>query len=207
MDFNSHLKNHFKAYDSETTHQILADNFKLKNFPNGKRIVLCVGAIGAGKSTVIANMYEQHLLDVPYISDQIVAQKLSSPDAPRPAADRVAAATHKIAQNLVKSGRSFCWEPEDISGRYLEVVDFAKAQGFRIDVFFVMTDTAKINLARKGAHLAKPNDVVESFNGIKKQVINLIEKCDHLYMFDNSLQLCQTKERNAKKELGESFCL
>ena len=78
MDFNSHLKNHFKAYDSETTHQILADNFKLKNFPNGKRIVLCVGAIGAGKSTVIANMYEQHLLDVPYISDQIVAQKLSS---------------------------------------------------------------------------------------------------------------------------------
>lgn len=204
---NTYLKKHLKAYDDETTNQILAENFKLKNFPNSKRIVLCVGAIGAGKSTVIANMYEQQLLNVPYISDQIVAQKLSSPNAPLPVAEKIAAATHKIAENLVKSGRSFCWEPEDINGKYLEIVDFAKAQGFRIDVFFVMTDAAHINLARKGAHLARPNDVLQSFNCIKKQVINLIEKCDNLYMFDNSVQLCQTKERVAKKEMGESFCL
>ena len=210
MHLNTYIKNHFKAYDNQTTQQILAENFSLNNLPKGKTIFLCVGAIGAGKSTVLANMYEQNVLNFPYLSDKIVAEKLSSAVGTRPGQNQIAAATHKIAQNLVKSGHSFCWEPEDITAKYLEIVDFAKANGYAIEVFYVMTDTASINLMRKNmraGQVASAQDVQESFSGISKQVIKLIEKCDNLYMFDNSWQLNQTNQRNIEKELGESFCL
>ncbi|MBR2221153.1 MAG: hypothetical protein IJ975_03360 [Clostridia bacterium] len=211
MQLNAYLQKHFTPFDYATTQKILAEKFNLKNLSNGKKIFLCVGAIGSGKSTVIANLYAQNLLHYPYLSDKIVAEKLSSTGAPKSTCEQVAAATHKIAKNLVKSGHSFCWEPEDTNGKYLEIVDFAKKQGFKIEVFYVMTDAVNINLGRTMQRFGQSTtaqQVLDSFYGIEKQVIKLIEHCDTLDMFDNTSQFGQTKPRaNAQKETGETFCL
>lgn len=201
MLLNTYVKNNFKAYDEQTTKNILSQHFRLKNFPNGKRLFLCVGADGAGKSTVIANLYKQKILDIPYISQDFFQAKCTAKLSDELRARQFASlATDKITQNLVRSGCSFCYETTLARTNAEDLVKIAKKNGYKILVFFVMTDSPTINVERvnnsidcQHKELIK-KQILECYNNINKSIVGILDMCDDLYMFDNSQNLTQTND-------------
>lgn len=187
----------FTVLDETTTKNILSQNFRLKNFPNGKKMFLCVGARGSGKSTVIANMYKQNMLDVPYISSEIFLHKnllaINNPHR----TELSKKASQIVTSNLIKSGCSFCLETELASQETFEAIFNAKKNGYKICVCYVMTDNPEINLARvDNLAINRQSEIIHAHNAFKNRVVKLIEICDELFMFDNSKNLTQTKDNN-----------
>lgn len=194
MQLHQFVKQNFKVLDSKTTLQILTQNFRLKNFPNGKKIFLCVGPKGSGKSTVIANLYQHNVLDLPYISGDAFLQ-VQNPKFQNP--HLAQKASMLVTENLVKCGSSFCLESELADPKNFEILSQAKKNGYKISVFYVMTDMPNINLSRMtNANARELTEMIEEHNSFKPRVVKLIEICDELYMYDNSKNLTQTNDND-----------
>ena len=211
MQTNAFNTKNFQMISYEETTKILSQNFRLKNLPNGKTIFLCVGAHGSGKSTFLANLYKQKLLTLPYLNKKAFQSHFAK-NTDVDLQQKCTLATNKIAENMVKSGHSFCWETEDQAATYFPLIEKAKKQGYHIGVVFVQIAHAKTNLQRvdqraeKGGANCHPLEILESIDWAKKQAIKLIEICDEFFIFDNSKDLVQTKGKDMEKN-GRNFCL
>lgn len=203
MSFDDFVKSNFCSIDDLTTKKILADKTQYSKCPCDKKMVMCVGADGAGKSTLIANLYANNVIDMPFVSAEFVEKKLvgSAGQMQQQLSSNVSA---RLAEKLLGQNASFCYEAQSNCPNCVALAKSAKQRGYKIVVFYVMTNSSDINIGRAEkqdvpAKKLSAEHLKKSEQNVKQQVIGLISVCDHLYMFDNSKELSQTNISEIQK--------
>lgn len=184
-----------KAFDNQTTTKILL-SVTNKKTDEEKCLYIFAGPNGSGKSTLIANCYVNGKLECPYINaDLNCITKFSEIEDENQRNERAMFYTIEQVKNLIKEGKSFCYETVLSHPSKLEMMKSAKNAGFKIKAVFVYTKSPEINIERvkmralQGGHDV-PVDKIEKryYRSLENSKI-LKEIADEFFMFDNSQTL------------------
>lgn len=97
-----------------------------------------------------------------------------------------------LREQLVLSGQTFSFESVLSDPSKLEEIEFAKACGFRIYLYFVCTVDPDINVARVanrvclGGHRVPEARIRERYRRTLENLYPALLLCDRAYLFDNS---------------------
>lgn len=217
MNLNTFFDTNFKAFDEAVSNEILTRKFRPEKCPHKKKIDLCVGAKGAGKSTFVANLYEYGFVRVPYFDKKMIIKKYGQQVSSHAECElRANKVVNALAERLISEGRSFCVETDFEDTALLDTIISAKKHGYELAVHWVRTNDAQTNIERVQVLNGNVNaqKFMTSHEAMRAHIIRLIEFCNTLDIFDNSKDLTQTKERlkNPKKQIekekvDEGFCL
>ncbi|MBX3617514.1 AAA family ATPase [Nitrosomonas sp.] len=154
-----------------------------------KQLWLLAGGNGAGKSTFYRTRLAPRSLS--FVNADIIA-KLLYPQAPEAHSYQAAKLAEQMRLQLLRHGRSFCFETVFSHPSKIDFVAQAKSLGFEIVLVFIHLGDPALNQARivqrvsEGGHNV-PYDKV--FNRIPR-TLKLIKKtfslCDQVYILDNS---------------------
>lgn len=186
-------KKDFQPYTYEQTQRVLNQRC-VQNFPSTKEIVLVVGADGSGKSTLIANLYNNNLLALPYINKEIYERKFCGRITDEIARRNNAVyKTIEYVSDLINKGKSFCYEANLLNSQELGLIEEAKKYGYRITVIYAYTNNYDINISRvstrsgQGGEALSSNEIKIEFENCESQATKLIPICNEFHTFDNSL--------------------
>lgn len=211
----SAFKKAYKAYTGSDIRTILEQHFvnsNQKDNQNQKSVVLVIGPTGSGKSNFISNLYKLNVINLPYFNSKRCAgddKFFSSIVGDEGKCETLKKHCESMAENYIKSGLSFCYETNSLSGDF-NLAQIAKENGYEVKVFYVYTDSHNINLDRAPKYVnALGKDYMEaSLNrqdeGMKEEIIKVIPYCDHLYFFNNSKNLEQTIIANKDDDMNKS---
>lgn len=154
-----------------------------------RQLWLLAGGNGAGKSTFYQRFLQPSGL--PFVNADILARNLY-PDAPEAYSYEAARIAESLREQLLLTGRSFCFETVFSHPSKVDLVAQAKALGYDIVLVVLHLDTVALNQARiaqrvhEGGH-SVPQDKVAS--RIPRTLQNLkaaIPLCDEVRVLDNS---------------------
>ncbi|MEO9227809.1 MAG: zeta toxin family protein [Devosia sp.] len=133
------------------------------------RMVVFAGPNGFGKSTVIDGLKQAEAFPTLYINaddtSRVELSDIADPLARNLKAAQLAGSRRRAA---IEDGKSFAFETVMSTPGKLALLDKAKANGFTVDLIFVTTETAAINVMRvenrvaKGGHSVDPEKIRES---------------------------------------------
>lgn len=155
-----------------------------------KQLWLLVGGNGAGKTT----FYNLRLapLGIPFVNADILAGELY-PDAPEENSIKAARVAEEIRYNLIREGRSFCFETVFSHPSKIDFVAHAKALGYEIIMVFIHLNSAMLNKARVAQRVASGGHNVPEIR-VEQRIPRLLEHvktamplCDQVRILDNSL--------------------
>ncbi|MFT6218698.1 MAG: putative ABC-type ATPase [Cycloclasticus pugetii] len=159
------------------------------NTHNKKQLWLLAGGNGAGKSTFYRTRLEP--LGMAFINADILAQQLYPNEAEQRSYEAA-----KIAENirleLLKEGRSFCFETVFSHPSKIDFIAKAKALGYEIVLVYIHLETAALNQARvsqrvsEGAHHVPSDKVISRLPRVMKNIKQVLPLCDFSYLLDNS---------------------
>ena len=207
----------FKVYDQQTRKNLLDQHLLgsgKKIEKNTKNILIVIGPKYSGKSTLISNLYENKLIDYPYVNTEAFETANIYPKNTQSEKAQHIVQTEEIAKKLIEQGKSFCFETDGFS-KNDPFVKMAKDNGYVIKAFYVYTSSPAINFDRIENVCAETEkeqickEIILQDKAMRQDVSKIIEYCDNLYFFDNSQNLEQTNnilnKPNGKGEKG--FCL
>ena len=159
------------------------------NARNKKQLWLLAGGNGAGKSTFYRTRLEP--LGMAFINADILAQQLYPNEAEQRSYEAA-----KIAENirleLLKEGRSFCFETVFSHPSKIDFIAKAKALGYEIVLVYIHLETAALNQARvsqrvsEGGHHVPSDKVISRLPRVMKNIKQVLPLCDFSYLLDNS---------------------
>jgi predicted ABC-type ATPase len=146
-------------------------------------ITVFAGPNGSGKSTITAAL--PHVTP-PYINaDDIMRSTLCSNIEAAVMAD-------KLRHDRIESGSSFSFETVLSTPRNLDLLKEAKARGYSIHGFFVLTTSADLNVLRvearfqNGGHHVPADKVRSRFVKSLANIPEFIDICDICHILDNT---------------------
>lgn len=154
-----------------------------------KQLWLLAGGNGAGKST----FYHTRLAasGLPFVNADIIA-KLLYPQAPEAHSYQAAKLAEQMRLQLLRQGRSFCFETVFSHPSKIDFVAHAKALGYEIVLVFIHLGHPALNQARiaqrvsEGGHYVPEDKVISRIPRTLKLIKQTLPLCDQLYILDNS---------------------
>ncbi len=160
-------------------------------------LTLIAGPNGSGKTTLVSKMLTVGNSGILVNADQIAsslvirkAEKTLSLETQFEAAK----AAEEMRWSLLSQQISFATETVmSDRGRWLEFVSEAKAQGYRVVLYFVTTEDPSINIKRvaerinAGGHAVDENKIISRYYRVMGEVLPVIlTMVDEAILFDNS---------------------
>lgn len=165
-------------------------------------IYIVAGPEGSGKSAMLQQNAAQreglspHLkgehigADKPLLSGAKASELLGDKSANSHAASQVVALQQ--ARNAVAEKKSFTYETSFANRGDLNLVDQAKANGYRVVIAHVQTGSAELNVARvaerarEGGRDASPAAVRQEYQAAPKLIAEASKKADYTFVMDSS---------------------
>ena len=159
----------------------------------GPRMIVFAGPNGSGKSTVTDGLKLDEEFPGVYINaDDIARTELGHiPDVTQRNLDAAKLAEQRRKDALDK-GQPFAFETVMSTPGKLALLQEAKGKGFQVELVFVTTRDADINIARVsnrvalGGHQVEPNKVRERYERAMQLLPSAVELADTADAFDNS---------------------
>ncbi len=154
-----------------------------------KQLWLLSGGNGAGKTTFYKTQLQPH--GIPFVNADILAKQLY-PEQPEQHSYEAAKIAEEIRINLLKEGRTFCFETVFSHPSKIDFVAQAKTYGYEVVLVFIHLTTVNLNMARisqrvsEGGHNVPDEKVIKRIPRTLKNVRDVIPLCDHIYLMDNS---------------------
>jgi predicted ABC-type ATPase len=156
-----------------------------------KQLWLLAGGNGAGKSTFYRTQLETR--GIPFVNADILARQLF-PEHPEQHSYEAAKIAEELRVQLLREGRSFCFETVFSHVSKIDFVAQAKALRYEIVLVFIHLDDVGLNNARiaqrlsEGGHDVPPEKVSSRIPRTLKNISQTIPLCDHVYLLNNSRQ-------------------
>ncbi|WP_269621554.1 AAA family ATPase [Zhongshania sp. BJYM1] len=154
-----------------------------------KQLWLLAGGNGSGKSTFYRTQLQPH--DLPFVNADILAKELF-PEQPEQHSYEAAKLAEQIRLQLLRDGRTFCFETVFSHPSKIDFVAQAKALGYEIELVFIHLDNTALNNARvsqrveEGGHNVPENKVNERIPRTLQNIKSALPLCDRAYFLDNS---------------------
>lgn len=154
-----------------------------------KQLWLLAGGNGAGKSTFYRTRLASNGLS--FVNADIIA-KLLYPQAPEAHSYRAAKLAEHMRLQLLRQGRSFCFETVFSHPSKIDFVAQAKTLDYEIDLVFIHLCDPALNQARiaqrvsEGGHRVPDDKVISRIPRALKLIKKALPLCDHVYILDNS---------------------
>lgn len=154
-----------------------------------KQLWLLAGGNGAGKTT----FYNTQLapLGLPFVNADILAKEVY-PHAPEVHSYDAAILATEMRLQLLKEGRSFCFETVFSHPSKIDFVAQAKALGYEIILVFIHLDSITLNQARvvqrlsEGGHNVPDKKIANRIPRLLLYVRDVLPLCDQVYILNNS---------------------
>lgn len=154
-----------------------------------KRLWMLVGGNGAGKSTFFHQALEP--LGLPFVNADLIARE-TFPDDPEGNSYKAAKLAETLREDLIRQGRSFCFETVFSHPSKIDFLARAKAAGYTIVLVLIHLATRDLNKARIAGRVSEgghhvPDEKVDS--RIPRTLANVkaaIPLCDEVRVLDNS---------------------
>jgi len=97
-----------------------------------------------------------------------------------------------IRYALIKNKKSFSFETVFSHPSKLDLIDFAHQNNYKVYLYFIGTETPKMNVERvkdrvlKGGHLVNKDKIEQRYFLTMDLLIEMIKKVDQTYLWDNS---------------------
>lgn len=190
------MKN-FEVYCYLKSIKILKDASEIKpvkeQYPT---LNVFAGANASGKSTLIAYLYNNKKMIVPYVNaDVYVKFKFNKIKDENKRNIKGMYYTMRLFKKLIKKRVSFCYETVLSHESKLELIGLAKRKGYNINSTFVLTDSPEINLKRletrvaNGGHNVPHEKVIKRYYRSLKLSAELKKISDSFTIFNNSKDL------------------
>lgn len=157
------------------------------------RMVVIAGPNGAGKSTITEGLRVAEPFPAEYINVDDIAKSelrhIADPVARNHQADMMAEARRRGA---LDSGQPFAFETVLSTPGKLALFDIARDRGFSVNLLFITTADAAINLERvrirvaKGGHPVPADKIAERYERAMRLLPSAIQRSDYAAIFDNS---------------------
>ncbi|MBP9101486.1 MAG: zeta toxin family protein [Nitrosomonas sp.] len=154
-----------------------------------KQLWLLAGGNGAGKSTFYRTRLAPNGLS--FVNADIIA-KLLYPQAPEAHSYHAAKLAEHLRLQLLRQGRSFCFETVFSHPSKIDFVAQAKTLGYEIVLVFIHLCDSALNQARiaqrvsEGGHNVPADKVISRIPRKLKLIKKTLPLCDHVYILDNS---------------------
>ncbi|MDV6342291.1 AAA family ATPase [Nitrosomonas sp. Is24] len=154
-----------------------------------KQLWLLAGGNGAGKSTFYRTRLAPSGLS--FVNADIIA-KLLYPQAPEAHSYRAAKLAEHMRLQLLRQGRSFCFETVFSHPSKIDFVAQAKTLGYEIVLVFIHLSDPALNQARiaqrvsEGGHHVPDDKVISRIPRTLKLIEKTLPLCDQVYILDNS---------------------
>lgn len=154
-----------------------------------KQLWLLAGGNGSGKSTFYRTQLQPQ--GMPFVNADILAKELF-PEHPEQYSYEAAKLAEQIRLQLLKDGRTFCFETVFSHPSKIDFVAQAKALGYEIVLVFIHLDNTALNNARvsqrvaEGGHNVPEDKVSERIPRTLKNIGQVLPLCDCVYLLDNS---------------------
>lgn len=154
-----------------------------------KQLWLLAGGNGAGKSTFYRTRLAPSGLS--FVNADIIA-KLLYPQAPEAHSYRAAKLAEQLRLQLLRQGRSFCFETVFSHSSKIDFVAQAKTLGYEIVLVFIHLCDPALNQARiaqrvsEGGHNVPTDKVISRIPRTLKLIKKTLPLCDQVYILDNS---------------------
>lgn len=154
-----------------------------------KQLWLLAGGNGAGKSTFYRTRLAPSGLS--FVNADVIA-KLLHPQAPEAHSYHAAKLAEHMRLQLLRQGRSFCFETVFSHPSKIDFVAQAKTLGYEIVLVFIHLCDPALNQARIAQRVSEGGHNVPTDKVISRipRALNFIKKtlplCDRVYMLDNS---------------------
>jgi len=151
---------------------------------------MLAGPNGAGKSTLYETVIGPRLT-APFINADLI-QRNELRDASMTAAYRAAAIAERRRRELLQRRRSFVSESTFSHPSKLALVHEAQAAGFRIVMFHVSVDQARLSVSRvaqrvtEGGHDVPQAKILERFERNQPLIRQAVLLADQAFVYDNS---------------------
>jgi predicted ABC-type ATPase len=97
-----------------------------------------------------------------------------------------------IRYTLIRNKKSFTFETVFSHPSKLDLIDFAHRNNYKVYLYFIGTETPKMNLERvkdrilKGGHLVEAEKIEKRYFLTLDLLIDMLKKADETYLWDNS---------------------
>ena len=150
---------------------------------------MLAGGNGAGKST----FYRTQLAPrgMPFVNADIVA-KLLYPHAPEAHSYDAAILAEQMRLQLLREGRSFCFETVFSHPSKIDFIAQAKTLGYEIILVFIHLSDSALNQARiaqrvsESGHFVPDEKVMSRIPRVLKLIKQTLPLCDRVYILNNS---------------------
>lgn len=121
-----------------------------------------------------------------------IIAKLLYPQAPEAHSYHAAKLAEHLRLQLLRQGRSFCFETVFSHPSKIDFVAHAKTLGYEIILVFIHLVDPALNQARiaqrvsEGGHNVPPDKVINRIPRTLKLIRKTLPLCDHVYILDNS---------------------
>lgn len=154
-----------------------------------KQLWLLAGGNGAGKST----FYQLFLqaTGMPFVNADVLARHLY-PDDPEAHSYEAAKVAEGLREQLLLTGRSFCFETVFSHPSKVDFVAQAKALGYEVVLVAIHLESVDLNQARvaqrvgEGGHAVPPEKVANRIPRTLQHLKTAILLCDEVRVLDNS---------------------
>ncbi len=160
---------------------------------DGLRMVVIAGPNGSGKSTVTEGLRLADQFPAEYINaDDIVKNELQGIADPVARNRQGAVLAEERRKAALSAGEPFAFETVLSTPGKLALFDEARDKGFSVNLLFITTADAKINLERvqirvaKGGHPVPAEKVAERYERAMQLLPSAIQKSDYAEVYDNS---------------------
>lgn len=147
-------------------------------------ILVFAGPNGSGKSTI--TQYFDKIGTYTNADDVVAATGISNEEA--------ALSVGRKRYKSIENKEDFTFETVLSSHYSFDILKKAKAEGYFIKCIFVLTVDPEINISRvktrvaAGGHDVKEIKIIERYHKSLKNIKELIEVCDILHVYDNSIE-------------------
>ena len=154
-----------------------------------KQLWLLAGGNGAGKTTFYRTQLQP--LGMPFVNADVLAKELF-PEEMEQRSYEAAKIAEQIRLQLLKDGRTFCFETVFSHPSKIDFAAQAKALGYEVILVFVHLENTDLNNARvsqrveEGGHFVPSNKVSERVPRTLKHIKLALALCDRAYILDNS---------------------
>ena len=160
-------------------------------------IIVFAGPNGSGKSTVT----KMAAIVEPYINADDIKRAYHCSDL------EAAQRAETLMEDYVSENKNFTFETVLSSQRKINILKQAKAQGYFIRGFYILTETPDINVSRvkvraaSGGHDVPEATIRERYDKSLANIPVLMDLCDVLHIYDNT----EEPFRIFKKRKAETF--
>ncbi len=145
-------------------------------------LIVFAGPNGSGKSTItkMAKVIE------PYINADDIKRTILCTNL------EAAEIAGKLRYEAISKGIGFTFETVLSTTRNLELIEYAKSQGYFIRCIYVLTDNPSVNIARvmtrvaAGGHDVPVDKIVSRYHKALALIPRLLKACDICHIYDNT---------------------